>query len=316
LLKRLLQLLRRTHLYAGLLMLPWSILYGVTAFLFNHPTVFSDQPFVSFDRATLADTPMAAPPKPADIAEQVVAALRSRAKPETNYSLVAPEQAKYTRDFAFAVVRHEGQEINVLIDPNGAGGSVRSREVTPPKAETPAPFAIGPSVSPRAKGTPRAANSTDGLVLSEPLHERIKAAIPAILERTGFPTGDVTVTSVPDLSFLMDADGQRWRVTYNALTGSVAGQLAADEPAPSPPSTRSFLLRLHSAHGYPYQNGTRWIWAVVVDAMAIVLVFWGVSGLVMWLQLRSLRRTGALLLAISTGAAVAIAFGMRTALTS
>jgi hypothetical protein len=309
--KSALHLLRRTHLYCGLLMLPWAVMYGVTAFLFNHPTAFSDQPYVEFSRETLADTPMATPPTPAEVAEQVVIALRANAQPGASYTLVEPEQACYTREFAFAVVRLDGQEINVLIDATGAGGSVRSREVPVEKPVEEAPFGRSGYSKP---GRPLRRDQVP--LLPNALHERVKEAIPAILERTGFPSGEVTVTSVPDLSFLMDAEGKRWRVTFNALTGAVAGRLLDDEPPPPKTSTRNFLLRLHTAHGYPYQHGSRWIWAVVVDVMAIVLVFWGLSGLAMWWQLRALRRSGAIVLALSTGAAVAIAIGMHAALTS
>jgi hypothetical protein len=31
--------IRRIHLFSGLFMLPWVLLYGVTALLFNHPNV-------------------------------------------------------------------------------------------------------------------------------------------------------------------------------------------------------------------------------------------------------------------------------------
>src|SRR5262245_21617562 len=34
---------RRLHLFSGLIMLPWVLLYGVTAFLFNHPGAFPDR---------------------------------------------------------------------------------------------------------------------------------------------------------------------------------------------------------------------------------------------------------------------------------
>ena len=313
--RNVLHLLRRTHLYAGLLMLPWAVLYGVTAFLFNHPTAFSDAPFATFGRDDLAGTPMADPPGPAAVAEQVVAALRAR-NPGSSYTLVEPETAHYTREFAFAVVRLEGREVNVLLDPTGAGGSVRSREVPPPKVQEPAPFAIGPSLVPRPTPAGRPAPASGGLRIPEPLHERIKAAVPKILERTGFPGGEVTVTSVPDLSFLMDADGRRWQVTFNAQAGSVAGRPADEEPPPAAPPTRSFLLRLHTAHGYPYQGGPPWAWAVLVDAMAVVLVFWGLSGLVMWWQVKAARRSGAVVLAVSATAAVVLVSVMRGAMTS
>ena len=127
-------LVRRAHMYAGLFLLPWAVLYGVTAFLFNHPTAFSDQPYTEFGRDALAGTPMERTPTPGVVADQVVAALCAR-KPESTYTLVETARPRYTREFAFAVVRAEGRETNVLLDVTGAGGSVRSREVPPPKAD-------------------------------------------------------------------------------------------------------------------------------------------------------------------------------------
>jgi hypothetical protein len=302
-------LLRRAHLYAALLLWPWAVLYGVTAFLFNHPTAFSDQPYVEFGRDALAGTPMESPPAPADVAEQVVAGLRTRS-PGSTYTLVEPAEAKYTREFAFVVVRAESRETNVLIDVSGAGGSVRSREVEPAKPEELAPFTV---VGLRSPGPGRPA-PPDRLTLADPLHDRVKAAVPVILERTGFPGGDVTVTSVPDLSFLMEVDGRRWRVTFNALTGSVSGRPADAEAAPTSPSTRDFLLRLHTAHGYPYRPDGRSSWAVLVDVMAAALVFWAATGLVMWWQVRAARRAGAVVLLTSAAIVVVLIVSMRSAL--
>jgi hypothetical protein len=136
-----------------------------------------------------------------------------------------------------------------------------------------------------------------------------------VLERTGFPRGEITVTSVPDVSFLMDADGTRWQVTYNPQTGTVAGKKAA-EVAPEPLSARRFLTRLHAAHGYPFAPDARWAWAAVVDAMALVLVFWGLSGILMWWQVRSTRWLGLLILLISTAAAVWVGLGMHDLMTA
>ena len=56
-------------------------------------------------------------------------------------------------------------------------------------------------------------------------------AVPVVLERTGFPGGEVTVTSVPDLSFHMSDGAKTWVVTYNSQTGSVNGK-PADDPEP------------------------------------------------------------------------------------
>ena len=178
--KRATHLVRRAHLYSGLFLLPWAVLYGVTGFLFNHPTAFSDAPTASFGAGELAGTPMEGPPKPAAVAEQVVAALNERAKDSAKYSLVEPEKTRYTRDFAFATVKAGGQEVSLLFDVSAPGGT-----------------------------------------------------------------------------------------------------------------------------------NAKWFWAVVVDAMAFVMVFWGASGLFMWWQLKGARLPGFAVLLCSAAAATALGFGMH-----
>ena len=328
--KRVMHAVRRAHLYLGLFLLPWAVLYGVTGFLFNHPTAFADAPTKSFGPGELADTPMAAPPKPDAVAAQVVAALNDRAKGDAKYSLVEPEKARYTRDFAFATVKAAGQDVSILFDVNHPGGTVRSRPAVPaPKAEEKAPFALGASGmrdAPNTKGgrglkddgkadATAHTNHTGPLLLSEPLHERVKVAAPVVLERTGFPPGDVTVTSVPDLSFRMSDGAKTWVVTCNALTGTVSGTPADSAAPPEELSTRRFLTRLHLAHGFPNGQNTKWFWAILVDAMALVMVFWGVSGLFMWWQVKSTRRWGFLVLLLSAAAAAALGVGMHDVLT-
>src|SRR3954468_9834308 len=98
--KRMMHAARRTHLYLGLFLLPWAVMYGVTGFLFNHPTAFADAPTTTFGKSALAGTPLESPPKPAEVAGQVVTALNERAKEGKPYALVEPEKARYTRDFA------------------------------------------------------------------------------------------------------------------------------------------------------------------------------------------------------------------------
>jgi len=203
---RVMQVIRRLHLYFGLFLLPWAILYGVTGFLFNHPTAFADAPTATFGRKDLVGTPMGNPPTPAAVAAQVVAALNSRADPPANYALIHPEKAKYIREFAFATVKADGGEVGLLFDVAGGGGTVRSRTLPPPRVAEKAPFAVGGGLKVGAAKSVGSTNS--GLsTLDAPLHERVKAAVPVVLERTGFPSGEVTVTSVPDLTFNMD-DGR------------------------------------------------------------------------------------------------------------
>jgi hypothetical protein len=324
--KRAMHVVRRTHLYFGLFLLPWAVLYGATGFLFNHPSAFSDAPTATFGASELAGTPMEAVPKPAEVAEQVVAALNDRAKDGKPYSLVESEKARYIRDFAFATVKADGTDVSLLFDVNTPRGTVRSKAAAlPAKIEERAPFAIGPGANAKGMTGPRPGRDakaapmththhSGSLVLADPLHERVKATAPVVLERTGFPPGEVTVTSVPDLSFLMSDGSKTWTVTYNALTGTVSGAPADSAPPPDELSTRRFLTRLHLAHGYPGDTNTKWFWAVVVDAMAIVMVFWGVSGLFMWWQVKSTRALGFIVLLTSAAVALALGFGMHEVL--
>ncbi len=310
--KRVVHLLRRAHLYFGLLLFPWAILYGVTAFLFNHPTAFSDQPTVTFGADAVAGTPLETLPSAAEQAEAVVKLLNARQSPAAPYAL-GPGAVKYSREFAFATVKVKDRTVNVLFDVKNGGGTIR---VTPdkPKVEPPtAPFAIG-NASRSPSESPRPSQSGAGLLLENPLHERFKAAIPPLLERTGFPSGDVTVTSVPDLVFPIDVGGKTWTATYNPMTGAISGKPTDAEEKPEL-SVRRFLLRLHLAHGYPGEPNARWYWAAVVDAMAFVLCFWGLTGLVMWWQIKAARRAGAVVLVLSAVAATALGVAMHSAMT-
>ena len=90
--RRVMQLVRRAHLFTGLFLLPWAVLYGVTAFLFNHPTAFADQPMANFGRAEVVGTPLESVPTPLDIAADVMAELNRRG---TVCTLIRPEAAGF-----------------------------------------------------------------------------------------------------------------------------------------------------------------------------------------------------------------------------
>ena len=318
-------LLRRGHLYFGLLLFPWAILYGVTAFLFNHPTAFSDSGATTYGAETFLGTPMESPGSTTEVAQQIVALLNDRAKDPSLYTLDASIAPAYNREFSFATVKtDDGRTINVGIDATGKGGTIRGQALRPEaKPVERAPFAIGAGPANReTRGGGRQQQATrrtpseNSLALVQPLHERVKATIPVVLERTGFPLGEITVTSVPDLTFqISDRDGTQWNVSANALSGTVTGSRADAEKPVSELSVRRFLLRLHTAHGYPSSGGIRWWWAVIVDAMAFVMVFWGLSGLLMWWQLKATRKLGIVLVVLSLMGAVYLAMGMHSAMT-
>jgi hypothetical protein len=284
------RLVRRSHLYAGLFMTPWVFLYGITALLFNHPEAFPDQASRRIESANLAETKLGQLPTAEKLAGQVVEAIDG-----SGYRLVRPGEASFSRELA-ATARSGGRQYNLRIDLETGQGMVRE-VVERPKAE-PAPFATrGPL---RADEPPP---------LADP-----KAALVAVLAKVGLPASEVTVRTNPELGFLMEGNGRTWRVQYDLATGAISGR---PEDAPGEPlSSRRFLTRLHLAHGYPGRLGVRWGWAVAVDLMFASMVGWGITGLLMWWQMKNVRRIGLAVLAMSAVVATMLAVGMHESLTS
>lgn len=102
------------------------------------------------------------------------------------------------------------------------------------------------------------------------------------------------VRQTPALRLSLLVEGKPWTAHWNLETGAV-------DAAPTEPlATSQVLTRLHVAHGY---GGRAWFWGACVDATALVLLFWGASGLALWLSMRGLRRSGLVTLAASLAVA-------------
>jgi hypothetical protein len=275
------------HLYLGLFLLPWALLYGVSGFLFNHPTAFPDQPTRTFGSDDVRGTPLEGLPRPAELAEEVVAVLNEKGG---SYRLVRPEDAAFTRSRVLIIARGEGVEHSVVVELPGGSGHVRSKPTV--TEEAPGPFA--------AKAGVRTATS---------LPDRLQEGMPTVLNKLGIDASEASIPGlVPDLTFYLEADGRVWRVTYQPQRGSVSARLA-DAPGQSL-TFRRFLTGLHLAREYPAGGGVRWYRALFVDAMAFVMVFWAVSGLLMWWQIKAVRGWGAVVLVASGIVATLMALGM------
>ena len=249
---------------------------------------------------------------------QVIEALNNRDNiTATDLQRVATQPVRYASDFAFATVKTAEGDIGLLFDAHGGGGTIRRTPVAnPARAEEVFPWTIG-AVSPSEKGgrmpadrSEKSTASGDLLRLNNSLSDRLKESIPDLLRVRNLPAGVVTVTSVPDLTFGVESAGRQWKVSYNSLKGSVTGQ-PLDAPA-QPLSWRRFLTRMHLSHGYPMSSSsTKWFWAIGADAIALVMIYWGGSGLIMWWQIKSTRRWGLALLVLSAVLATGLAVGMH-----
>jgi hypothetical protein len=287
-----LKLVRWVHLFAGLFLTPWILLYGVTGFLFNHPEAFPDREARTVGRETAAGTPMEGFPTAPKLAERIVETLNAQAGRQ-GFRLADRDGATYSRTL-FVNAAGRGREHLVRFDPETAETFIRS---TSPTKEVFAPWSSGKS-----------------LPLADSPRERLARGVPALLAKLGIEADEVTIRNPPDLVCTVEEGGRLWQVHYNLQTGVL---LARPVGAPGEGlSTRRFFTGLHLSFTYPSRLDTRWFWAVAIDLLCVAMVFWGASGLLMWWQLKKLRGWGAATLALSLAVASAMAIGMHAVLAS
>lgn len=304
-----LQLLRRGHLYLGLFLLPWAFLYGVTGFLFNHPTWFSDSPVIYFDSRDLVGTDLEKPPELNAFAKSIVTVLNEHNTSDSKWTAVDGTGRLTTRDSFVANVQSGSRSFFFVLDANMQSGLIRENTTKRTKPSI-APFATSELIKSDQQNPSSQKSSPEkleGLSNLKSIVDCIQAAAPTIMERKGLPSGAVIVNSVPDLKFTVTDHDKKWTASYNLLTKQVTG--VEGEPLIDLP-WRSFLLMMHVGHKYPSEFNTKWFWALGVDAMALTLCFWGLSGLVMWWQIKSTRKIGAVVLLLSVIVAGSLSLGM------
>jgi len=75
------------------------------------------------------------------------------------------------------------------------------------------------------------------------------------------------------------------RITYTPGDGKV---FIEGQPA----KTSALLERMHRRRGYAQDYATDDVWAFSVDAFIIAMVFWVVSGFILWWQMKATRPMG------------------------
>ena len=297
--------IRRIHLFSGLFMLPWVLLYGFTALLFNHPTYMrgSDTSIDSFH------VPLAEADLNSELTSQILSAIQEQ-RPDISLKLVSDGASSFTRQ-AVASYETEELDVSVVLDLNSGHGYVRKSEKrSNPNSDNPS-AEKGESL---ATGLP--------LEVESSFDQQMTSAMRRTLEPMGVETGRLRLRSIPTFEFEGWVDGEKKRFRFaqqrrrreesnSGATGVFRGKLSVVGENPRELSARSFLLRLHMAHGYPVERNARWFWAICVDAMFASMCFWGLSGVVMWWQIKRTRKLGLILLLLSALAATSLAIGMH-----
>lgn len=273
-------MIRRVHLYSGIFMFPFVLLYGFSGWFFNHPGYFRDGEVTRFAAVDVADARLAELPSAAELAAAVVEQmnLESFLVDGPEVALTKEKVPRFSGFFNYTVqtelARHE-----VTINPIDGSGTIQTVVVDQDAASAEKPTPENPLAMVRS-----------ATLASNPL-DAGGDAVPAVLRQLGLSSGEaVAGRRAPSVVFSVDAGDVPCLVTYNLGSGSIT---SVRQDARPDLGFQDQLRRMHMARIYSPQYDIRWVWALVVDAMFVSMVFWGCSGLFMWWQVKRTRMLGA-----------------------
>lgn len=271
------KLVRRVHMYSGLILAPFMLMYAVTGIFFNHPDLLSPRSTAPIDQEIAEGLAF-------DAADDLAAELVRLINEQTDQKLtLSPDHApKIAGPLIFETIT-ETERARYVLDPDLTG----TRSVTP--------LATSPR---REASLPQSVDALGADTLN------------ALVNRIGQADGvrNVRIRNVPDVEFVATIDGQDWLIACDLRTGNITSRRAG---APSTPySARDYLLQLHLARGYWGGLTVESLWAIFVDLTAALMIFWVLSGFIMWWQMKPTRRAGAVATAAGIGVSLIVGLAM------
>ncbi|TKD11805.1 hypothetical protein E8A74_06635 [Polyangium fumosum] len=279
--------IRRLHMYLGLLVFPWVLLFGMSGALFNHPEIGRDIEQRDLSAAELATLTGMKPWDPEDIAQKVVAQLNAGSP--GGYVLDSGAPRSFSGWPLLATPARSGGRHVLIVSLDGGGATV-STHAPEPKSDPP-PFA-GATVD--LPGYKMAA-----------VQEQVKELLPKLGIDAEAPLR-AHPKAHPELRFrVRDANARTWNIVYDLSTGRVDGR-------PAGPGQLRFvelLEKLHTTHHFPIHGDMAWFFALFADITGITLIVWALSGLAMWWQMKPTRVLGALAITVAIAAAALVMRG-------
>jgi hypothetical protein len=266
--------IRRTHMYLGLLLLPFVGLYGATALLFNHASWLRPTTERALSGAVIAGSELVAMTSDPDAFARAIVPAG-----------IEPRNARWEGSWSFESRAH-GRVERFDVDPAGRGGRAFAwPEDARIASSLPAKFA-----------TSAAPGWRDPRALASALAPSLDLRAP-----------DLTTRRAPRLAFDFEEGGRALLARWDPAKEAVQVVAATDhDPV-------DFLQTLHTAHGSPGFVDARWWWSWVVDALGVAMLAWSLSGLVLWWSIRAVRRAGLAVLALAAVLSLALFAGMHAA---
>lgn len=283
---KVLKVVRRIHLYAGLIMLPWILLYGVSGLLFNHPNLGEEVRSQRLAAPLMQELTGLSPWRPQQVASQVITELNAQAAGGPRYQLDLSYESQFSGVGLLNAPAPDGLHL-LLVDVERGAGILATR-----------------SARPRADAVP-----FDGarVPLSEYSMQAIEAGAQGLLASRELQAQEELRAHpkiAPLLRFRMTDDaGTAYNVTYHVGSGELSGRRASEW---SPIGATQLLTTLHTTHHFTSTIGPLWFWALFQDLLGLTMAFWAISGMFMWWQMKPTRIVGAVSLLLALGVAGAV----------
>ncbi len=270
---KVLKLVRRIHMYTGLILLPWVILFGFSGMLFNHPDLSGSVEVVSSHSAAEVDALQSFDePNPNALADEIVSKINEAEGP--GFKRASESDAVIEGALVYQGNAKDGRT-TVTLSPNDGSAVVRQ------------------SSAPKGGAKPSFPSSLEGELSGYDSDGAARVA-GRLLEEAGVEIEGEMVEverGAASVRFrIVSEDGtSRWNVSHNLVTGALS---VREISAPLGIDLYSILTQLHKTHHYPDRFSARWLWTAFGDATGITMVFWGISGLIMWWQIKPTRVMG------------------------
>ena len=268
-------------MYLGLFLAPWILVYGVSGLAFHHWSWFSDWPKEFLVKFTPEQLRIPLPwPEAERLAEDAVN--RMNAGSESGYVLDRGS-AQLDPRISIPLSWEGGSGEGVIHVGEGAGG-LRS---------------FRPDLAPRRLAI------TLPVIFDQAAASNLRRDATTLFRNLEPTLREIDDIRWPALTFMVQQRDQTLLATRDLGNGVVS---LRQLPGPRVPN---FLTSLHKSH-WNFATGPwiRTLWATLSDCVAFALIFWSVTGLIMWWQLKPSRAFGRIVLVVSIVLAMGVAYGM------
>jgi len=266
------RVVRTIHLYCGVVLVPLVLMYGISALTFHHPSLrLSNQAEIySISGESINKLGFGRYANAPELAKQVISSLQRMGQ---DIQLIG-EEPRLVGDFVYNSSA-DGKNLTINIDPRTMTG--------------------------KAVELPVGSNGIRRLRLTQPIDKNwldySTATVEAVVRGELKKPFELQVTSTPNLIMDIVLAGEPVIAQYDFDRNTISVARSDTDTLP----ILEFLTRMHTRHGYNSKGGIQLVWAVLVDCMAISMIVWGITGIIMALKAvrRRKRRTLILMSSLS-----------------